>query len=1082
MKSLKGGWKEIPILPGSNKNTLLTPVKIKENEELVLFDGSSYIRNNVGSVTQQGSVWDVSNLKLYANVDLANKMISIFFSPNGKKLFSLEYSNRLLKQYSLTKPWNISSVDYDNIYFDIKSATPDNPTPYGLYFSSDGRKVFIGNYSDRIYQYILDNPWDISSVKSDGAKTIDAGGAGSFGITDFVFSSDGTKLYFLGNATDNVYQYSLSTPWDISNVSQEATLDISSHSNAPHGIFFNPDGTKMFVVDMLGNGKICQYNLSTPWDITTAGYNGCFTLDSGGSDVFIEPNGKFLFITSQGKIAQYYMQYNSIDISSFSLTSTPSKAFKKQSPAIWVSKVFEQEETDNDWYQYQVTVTEKPKEIKILSGSDKNTLKTVDEIVTGEKVILYNSVDGVKEGEIGDVTGSVKNFTELGIKFALFNSDDHLGIHIDYNDSYIFTIGQGASRHLLIKYDRFSLQPLDVLYLADHAGSEDLLICNGKLVSLVDNKFLVVLDQNLNIETVRYLSSTPAKTIGASRLYYENPFIYWVFSWHDADDNGFGVVKVSSLDFSIQDYRVFRSPFSSTDVVDVTATSSHLVIALIHSYDSRGGYFSIEKNSLNITDSQVASMNSQPYVTTINDTIYVSYRNSDGVRKVISSDGAGESGVCGKLLSYRDKIVVLSDNLLAVLDSSNLNFVKALRITTNVDNPTLFDIHYENLGSKDYFLITGKFEYDTESHKSAIPLIRLSYEDIGQDICSNESCGDFGSDIRFTCKSETISLHASGSDFSNYSSYSQVSVNLDLVETSIYSTHPSLNYTGCDKRITKIIFREADISSFSLTTPPKKAWKKPTKVYVAMESNPDRCLYFDEDISDKIQNATTNSFEFVDSRKELVKNNDELVVNGKNVNVSNVTTSGSWDITTSSYESDYYIGDQNGAPISIFFHSDGTKLYVLDEQYKKVHQYNLSTPWDLTTASHITYYYVGDQDSNPQGIFFHPDGSKMYVVSYTKIYQYRLSAPWDVSTATFESDSYIADQDSTVSNLFFHPDGTKVYIVGEQYAKVYQYNLSTPWDITTVSFVSSYSVSGQDNRPIRYLLSSRWYQNVCSRF
>jgi len=82
---------------------------------------------------------------------------------------------------------------------------------------------------------------------------------------------------------------------------------------------------------------------------------------------------------------------------------------------------------------------------------------------------------------------------------------------------------------------------------------------------------------------------------------------------------------------------------------------------------------------------------------------------------------------------------------------------------------------------------------------------------------------------------------------------------------------------------------QSDISSFNLTSPPEKAWKKPTRVYISLESNPDRCLWQDEDISDKLQNTTTNYFEFSDTRQDLLVPGDKLIVNGNETTVSAVT-------------------------------------------------------------------------------------------------------------------------------------------------------------------------------------------------
>ena len=61
------------------------------------------------------------------------------------------------------------------------------------------------------------------------------------------FSTDGTKFYIMdGNTPQSVYQYNLSTAWDLSTSSySNNSFNISSQETQPTGIAFKSDGTKM---------------------------------------------------------------------------------------------------------------------------------------------------------------------------------------------------------------------------------------------------------------------------------------------------------------------------------------------------------------------------------------------------------------------------------------------------------------------------------------------------------------------------------------------------------------------------------------------------------------------------------------------------------------------------------------------------------------------------------------------------------------------------------------------------------------------------------------------------------------------
>lgn len=165
------------------------------------------------------------------------------------------------------------------------------------------------------------------------------------------------------------------------------------------------------------------------------------------------------------------------------------------------------------------------------------------------------------------------------------------------------------------------------------------------------------------------------------------------------------------------------------------------------------------------------------------------------------------------------------------------------------------------------------------------------------------------------------------------------------------------------------------------------------------------------------------------------------------------------DISTMSYDSvSFSVTTQENNPRFITFKSDGTAMYVGGVTYDTVYQYTLSTAWDLSTASYASKSFsVNSQESTPYGITFKDDGTKMYIVGTTSdtVYQYTLSTAWDVSTASYDSKSFsVSSQDTSPCDVKFKPDGTKMYVCGFSAEDVFQYSLSTAWDISTASYDS----------------------------
>jgi len=74
-------------------------------------------------------------------------------------------------------------------------------------------------------------------------------------------------------------------------------------------------------------------------------------------------------------------------------------------------------------------------------------------------------------------------------------------------------------------------------------------------------------------------------------------------------------------------------------------------------------------------------------------------------------------------------------------------------------------------------------------------------------------------------------------------------------------------------------------------------------------------------------------------------------------------------------------------------------MYVVGFDSDSIYQYSLSTPWDITTASFVSEFYVGVLSIYPRGIFFHSNGIKMYIVDdhARKIFQYSLSIVYQIT-------------------------------------------------------------------------------------
>ncbi len=195
---------------------------------------------------------------------------SLAFSSDGTKMYVLELYR--VFQYRLDTAWDIGTASYDYKNFSVYDIDNGCYTPMGVFFSFDGSKMYIlDDYSFKVYQYTLTTPWDISTI-IDGNKSLDFQ-AQTTEPFDMYIKADGTKLYIIEYVAKKVYQYTLNTPWDISTgVYDEKFAYLGDEDDFTFSVSFKSDGTQMFVL-AAGVDKVFHYNLTTPWDVDTADYD-----------------------------------------------------------------------------------------------------------------------------------------------------------------------------------------------------------------------------------------------------------------------------------------------------------------------------------------------------------------------------------------------------------------------------------------------------------------------------------------------------------------------------------------------------------------------------------------------------------------------------------------------------------------------------------------------------------------------------------------------------------------------------------------------------------------------------------------
>jgi len=221
--------------------------------------------------------------------------------------------------------------------------------------------------------------------------------------------------------------------------------------------------------------------------------------------------------------------------------------------------------------------------------------------------------------------------------------------------------------------------------------------------------------------------------------------------------------------------------------------------------------------------------------------------------------------------------------------------------------------------------------------------------------------------------------------------------------------------------------------------------------------------------------------------------------------------------------------DDNGSRElrGIAFNEDGTKLFTsyqfkaeiggVEEATYKLNEYNLSTPYDISTRTYAGNDERCELNSKSDGsgngpstdrvfdIEFSNDGMKVFVVEGTrandtdddKVFRFDLTSPYDISTCFYVSKTTNLDsialqngsnagsrgtnvnannkRENRVQGIEFNETGTKLFLIfhgqstfleadggGPRPTRLLEYTLSTPYDITDLTLVTTAGIELED--------------------
>lgn len=255
--------------------------------------------------------WDIStspewwNKSYYiGNAASSNDMNSCILSDDGLHMYVCHQDGNV-GQWNLSVAWDVSTATY----FGKKDFAANDTATYGIAMSVDGTKfMLLGNTNDRIYEYTLSTPFNITTATYVRNYIANAYGTYLQGMT---MDRSGTYMLLTEYNNDYIWRYGMSTPWNLSTMWSGGALYTNAYDNTPGKATFSTKGDFLFLIGRTKN-KLVQFSLPTKWDINSAVYQReKLLVTTCGTSVFqahFKPDGKKMYILGGSNKAVYQFE------------------------------------------------------------------------------------------------------------------------------------------------------------------------------------------------------------------------------------------------------------------------------------------------------------------------------------------------------------------------------------------------------------------------------------------------------------------------------------------------------------------------------------------------------------------------------------------------------------------------------------------------------------------------------------------------------------------------------------------------------------------------------------------------------
>jgi hypothetical protein len=153
----------------------------------------------------------------------------------------------------------------------------------------------------------------------------------------------------------------------------------------------------------------------------------------------------------------------------------------------------------------------------------------------------------------------------------------------------------------------------------------------------------------------------------------------------------------------------------------------------------------------------------------------------------------------------------------------------------------------------------------------------------------------------------------------------------------------------------------------------------------------------------------------------------------------------------------YKIRDYESQGKDVFMSPNGLKLYITGSSGDGIDEFTLTTAWKVSTASHTNFrsFATAGRGLTPlvTGFSIKSNGTKLITVDVVNddLCEYTLSTAWNISTMSFVRSYSIASVENLPTSVTLNSAGTKLYTASNQGNGIDQWTLNNAWQLSSVT-------------------------------